>query len=196
MFLWEPLPVVSSLPGRLRMPSVVGLLEQHELAARSRVDGLREEADRIQAELAVAELEWQKWVIARRRVDAVLAPDDGSTADTEDVPDPRAVGGPSTPRDSAKPKSQVPVWREGLAWSVLSVDYQRILQALSDRLRLGEGPLTCQDMAAVFGMDVVPARVEALRSKAKRLLARGWLAEVAPGRFTLAAGVAGPGAGS
>jgi hypothetical protein len=40
------------------MPSGVGLLEQREVAARSRVDGLREEADRIQAELAVAEREW------------------------------------------------------------------------------------------------------------------------------------------
>ncbi|MFF3244265.1 hypothetical protein ACFYWY_11140 [Streptomyces sp. NPDC002870] len=178
------------------MPSVVGLLEQHELAARCRVDGLREEADRIQAELAVAELEWQEWVIARRRVDAVLAPDGGSTAGTEDVPDPRDAGGPSAPRDSAKPKSQVPVWREGLARSVLSVDYQRILQALADRLRLHQGPLTCQEMAAVFDMEVVPARVEALRSKAKRLVARGWLAESAPGRFTLAQGVAGPGGGS
>ena len=95
------------------MSSVVGLLEQHELAARCRVDGLREEADRIQAELAVAELEWQEWVIARRRVDAVLAPDFGSTADTEDVADPRAAGGPPTSRDAARPKSQVPVWREG-----------------------------------------------------------------------------------
>jgi hypothetical protein len=178
------------------MPSVVGLLEQHELAARCRVDGLREEADRIQAELAVAELEWQEWVIARRRVDAVLAPDCGSMADTEDVPDPRAAGGQVAPRDSAKPKSQVPVWREGLAWSVLSVDYQRIVQALADRLRLHQGPLTCQEMAAEFGMDVVPARVEALRSKAKRLVARGWLAEQQPGRFTLAAGAAGPGGGS
>ena len=56
------------------MPSVVGLLEQHELAARRRVDGLREEADRIQAELAAAEQEWQEWAVARRRVDAVLAP--------------------------------------------------------------------------------------------------------------------------
>jgi hypothetical protein len=37
------------------MPSVVGLLEQHELAARRRVDELREEADRVQAELATAE---------------------------------------------------------------------------------------------------------------------------------------------
>lgn len=83
----------------------------------------------------------------------------------------------------------------GLAWAVLSVDYQRILQALSDRARLGQGPLTCQ-MAAVFGMEVVPARVEALRSKAKRLVARGWLAEPAPGRFTLAQGAAGPGGAS
>nr|WTB28580.1 hypothetical protein OG781_02470 [Streptomyces sp. NBC_00830] len=95
-----------------------------------------------------------------------------------------------------KPRSQVPVWREGLAWSVLSVDYQRILRALADRTRLGQGPLTCQEMAVAFGMDVVPARVEALRSKAKRLVARGWLAELAPGRFTLAKGVAGPGGGS
>lgn len=56
------------------MPSVVGLLEQRELGARRRVDELREEADRIQAELAVAEREWQEWAIARSRVGEVLAP--------------------------------------------------------------------------------------------------------------------------
>jgi hypothetical protein len=178
------------------MPSVVGLLEQHELAARRRVDGLREEADRIQAELAVAEQEWQEWAIARRRVDTVLDPDDGTTPDTEVTPDPWDADAQSAPRDAAKPKSQVPVWRQGLTWSVLSVDYQRILKALADRARLHQGPLSCQEMAAAFGMDVVPARVEALRSKAKRLVARGWLAERQPGRFTLAAGVAGPGGGS
>ncbi|MGO4755072.1 hypothetical protein AB4212_41815 [Streptomyces sp. 2MCAF27] len=49
------------------MPSVVGLLEQREVAARRRVDELREEADRIQAELAVAEREWNEWAIARSR---------------------------------------------------------------------------------------------------------------------------------
>jgi len=173
------------------MPSVVGLLEQHELAARRRVDGLREEADRIQAEL-----EWQEWAIARRRVDTVLAPDDGATAEAEVTPGPRDARVQSAPGDAAKPKSQVPVWRQGLAWSALSADYQRILKTLADRARLHQGPLTCQEMAAMFGMDVVPARVEALRSKAKRLVARGWLAEQQPGRFTLAAGVSGPGDGS
>ena len=167
------------------MPSVVGLLEQHELAARRRVEGLREEADRIQAELAAAEEEWQEWVIARRRVGTVLAPDGGGIADEK-----------AAPGQAAKAKSQVPVWREGLAWSVLSVDYQRILEALADRHRLHQGPLTCQELAVLFGLDAVPAKVEALRSKAKRLVARGWLAERQPGQFTLAQGPAGQGGAS
>ncbi|MFD5063436.1 hypothetical protein [Streptomyces sp. NPDC058394] len=178
------------------MPSVIGLLEQHEFVARRRVDGLREEADRIQAELAAAEEEWQEWVIARRRVDTVLAPDSAADAGPRAAAGPREAHRQPASRDAANPKSQVPVWREEVASSVLSVDYQRILQAVADRVRLGQGPLTCQEMAAVFGMDVVPARVEALRSKAKRLVARGWLAEPAPGRFTLGPGVAGPGDGS
>ncbi|MFF0043298.1 hypothetical protein ACFYRG_45145 [Streptomyces mirabilis] len=178
------------------MPSVVGLLEQHELAARRRVDGLREEADCIQAELAAAELEWREWVIARRRVDTVLAPDRGDRAGMEVTPDGQDADTQSAPRDAVKPKSQVPVWREGLAWSVLSVDYQRILQALADRHRLHQGPLTCQELATLFGLDAVPAKVEALRSKAKRLVARGWLAEQQPGRFTLAQSVAGQGGAS
>lgn len=55
------------------MPSVVGLLEQHELVARRRIDDLHEEAYRTQAELAAAEEEWQEWVIARRRVEEVAS---------------------------------------------------------------------------------------------------------------------------
>ncbi|MGW6026572.1 hypothetical protein [Streptomyces sp. NPDC055214] len=178
------------------MPSVVGLLEQHELAARRRVDGLREEADRVQAELTAAEQEWQEWAIARRRVGAVLAPDGSDIAGQEAAHGPQDADARPAPGPAAKPKSQVPVWREGLAWSVLSVDYQRILTALADRHRLHQGALTCQELTVMFGLDAVPAKVEALRSKAKRLVARGWLAERQPGRFTLAAGLAGQGGGS
>ena len=170
------------------MPSVVGLLEQRELTARRRMDELQEEADRIHAELVVAEREWNEWVIARSRVGEVLTPDDDSCA-PEDQRRPE-------PADATRPKSMVPMWRAGLSWAALSVDYQRILQALADRHRLGQGPLTCQEMAACFGLDPVPGKVEALRSKAKRLVARGWLVESAPGRFTLAKDVAGQGGGS
>jgi len=175
------------------MPSVVGLLEQRELTARRRVDELREEADRIHAELDVAEREWNEWVIARSRVGEVLSPDDDAVA-SEDHPGGQPVR--LEPADAAKPKSMVPMWRAGLSWAALSVDYQRILQALADRNRLGQGPLTCQEMAACFGLDPVPGKVEALRSKAKRLVARGWLVESAPGRFTLSKDVAGQGGGS
>lgn len=83
------------------------------------------------------------------------------------------------------------MWREGLDRSVLLMDDQRILHVLADRCRLGQGPLPCQEMAALFGMDEVPARVEAPCSKVKRLVARGWLAERQPGRFTLAPNVIG-----
>ncbi|MEU9954005.1 hypothetical protein [Streptomyces sp. NPDC047939] len=181
------------------MPSVVGLLEQHELAARRRVDGLREEADRIQAELAVAEQEWSEWVVARERVGAVLsAPGGDSAGVVTEVPEGVVTGAEVEVAAPlvVKARSQVPMWREGLAGTALSVDYQRILAAIEDRVRLGQGPLTCQEMASAFGLDVVPAKVEGLRSKAKRLVARGWLAEPAPGRFTLARSVSGPGGGS
>jgi len=182
------------------MPSVVGLLEQREVTARRRVDELREEADRIAAELAVAEQDWKEWVIARSRVGEVLAPGADDVAGPEasqdlQHPDPRPVRS-EPPEGAAKPKSVVPMWRAGLSWSALSVDYQRILRVLADRDRLAQGPLACQEMAAAFGLDPVPAKVEALRSKAKRLVARGWLAEPAPGQFTLARDVAGPGGGS
>jgi hypothetical protein len=86
---WKWWPGGSSFPRWSRMPPVVGLLEQDELAARRQVDGLREETDRIQAELAAAELDWQEWAIARRRVDTVLTPDEGATAETEVTEDSR-----------------------------------------------------------------------------------------------------------
>lgn len=181
------------------MPSVVGLLEQRELAARGLMDELREEADRIQAELVLAERDWKEWAIARSRVGQVLAPGDGigpepaSTGQGASAAEGQAVGPDASASRAGKPRSQIPVWREGLDGSVLSADYQRIVTALADRARLGQGPLTCQEMAGAFGMDVVPARVEALRSKAKRLVARGWAVEPTPGGFTLAQGVVGPG---
>lgn len=65
---------------------MIGLLEQHELTARRRIDELREEADRIQvdhiqAERAAAEQEGQKRAVSRRRAGTVLGPDSGTAAD-------------------------------------------------------------------------------------------------------------------
>ncbi len=55
-----PWSVVQPLLWRSWTPSVVGLLEQRELVARRCVGELREEVDRIQAELAVSERDWKE----------------------------------------------------------------------------------------------------------------------------------------
>ncbi|MFI6844187.1 hypothetical protein [Kitasatospora sp. NPDC050467] len=51
--------------------------------------------------------------------------------------------------------------------------------------------MDCRQLAAALGLDPVPAKVEGVRAKAKRLAARGWLAEASPGMFSVAAGRGG-----
>ncbi|MFE2912251.1 hypothetical protein ACFXI0_15265 [Kitasatospora indigofera] len=175
------------------MASVVGLLEERELAARQRVESLREEVERILAELAAAETDWERWVIARERVDQVLSEPRGQevSAVPEDKPSEQADPGPVR---AAVAGSVVPVRREGLDVSALAPGYQRIVHLLADRRRSGpDEAMGCQEIAAVLGLEVVAAKVEGVRSKAKRLVERGWLAERVPGRFSIADG---PGGGS
>ncbi|QDN54441.1 hypothetical protein FNV66_02210 [Streptomyces sp. S1D4-14] len=164
------------------------LLEQRECAARRRVD----------EQLSMAERDWNEWVIAWPRVGEVLAPGEGDVAGPDvavDLPDGGEQPVPAGASEPAKSKSVVPMGRAGLVWSALSVDYRRILRVLADCHRLGQGPLSCQEMAVCFGLEVVPSKVEALRSKAKRMVARGWLVEPVPGRFSLSQAVAAQGEG-
>ncbi|MEU9363522.1 hypothetical protein AB0D71_02065 [Streptomyces avermitilis] len=74
--------------------------------------------------------------------------------------------------------------------SLLAPDYQRIMSVLeSDG---GRESVRCQRLAVVLGLQAVPAKVEGLPSRAKRLVERGWARQVRPGVFTaLAARVAG-----
>ncbi|MEU1535932.1 hypothetical protein ABZ460_42125 [Streptomyces fagopyri] len=80
---------------------------------------------------------------------------------------------------AAVPGSVVPHWQEGLAPTVLAPDYWRIMDVLA-----GGSAMDCRRLAAPLGLEPVPAKVEGVRSKAKRLAARGWLVEERPGLFT------------
>ncbi|WP_405592319.1 hypothetical protein [Streptomyces sp. NBC_01092] len=55
------------------MPSVIGLLEDGERVAARRVEVLREETDRVLAELREAELDWEQFVVLPETVVEVLA---------------------------------------------------------------------------------------------------------------------------
>ncbi|MGW4985795.1 hypothetical protein [Streptomyces mirabilis] len=149
------------------MPSVLGLLEAQEKKVREEIARLREEAERVQATLGEAERALQRLVDARVTVAEVLAEP------------PSAVGEPAR---SAVVRAPVPHRSEGMAASVLAPDYQRIVSVLESEA--GREGMRCQQLATALGMEVIPAKVEGLRSKAKRLVERGWALQVRPGVFT------------
>ncbi|XHL93070.1 hypothetical protein PW683_01575 [Streptomyces niveus] len=160
---------------------MLGLLETREMAARERVEDLREEAARAAAVLEAAEIELDRRVIAREElVEALAASAEETTvvteAGVEEVPAPGPVS-------ASVPGAIVPPWREGLAVSVLSLDNQRILNVLQDRS--DREPMRAKDIAAALGIDdAVAAKVEGVRSKAKRLGERGWLLQETSGAFS------------
>ncbi|MCX4538355.1 hypothetical protein [Streptomyces sp. NBC_01669] len=169
------------------MASVVGLLEERERGARQRVEVLREEADRVLAELRDAERFWERFVIAREAVVEVLAdPDAGARAEEAAVP----VAENAAPSPSPSKGAVVPAFSEGRQVTVLSAEYQRIVEVLAS----SSTPLACKEVAERLGVEPVAAKLEGVRSKANRLVRRGWLVKEPTGRFALAAAV--PGGGS
>ncbi|NJQ00465.1 hypothetical protein [Streptomyces zingiberis] len=159
------------------MPSVMGLLEDRERAARQRVEAL-------QAELREAEAVWERFVIARETVGGVLAEPRGG----ESVPPVVVAGERQVQVTAAVPGSVVPHWQEGLAPTVLAPDCQRIMEVLAGGTGKHGEAMDCRRLAAAVGLEPVPAKVEGTRSKAKRLAARGWPAEERPGLFSVPAG--------
>ena len=126
--------------GGAGMPSVMGLLEERERAARQRVEAL-------QAELREAEAVWERFVIARETVGEVLAEPRGG----EDVL-PVVVAGERPGRvTAAVPGSVVPHWQEGLDPTVLAPDYQRIMDVLALGSGTHEEAMDCRQLAAASG---------------------------------------------
>ncbi|MGI5262276.1 hypothetical protein [Streptomyces angustmyceticus] len=149
------------------MPSVLGLLEAREKKVREEVARLRDEAERVQAALGEAERALQRLADARVTVAEVLAEPPSMVVE---------------PVGTAEAGSAVPRRAEGMTASVLPADYQRIMSVLESAA--GREGMRCQQLAAVLGLQAVPAKVEGLRSKAKRLVERGWALQTRPGVFT------------
>jgi hypothetical protein len=84
---------------------------------------------------------------------------------------------------AAKPGSVVPPWREGLSAEVLAPEYRQVMGLLAERHAVGGRPLNCHEITALLGLEAVPTKTEGVRCKLKRLVARGWAHEPAPGRF-------------
>jgi hypothetical protein len=160
--------------------SVMGLLEERERAARVRVEEFQAEADRILAELGEAEKVLDRRSIARAElVEALSAPGVAAHVPVLEaegpVPMAKAVKVPAA-------GSIVPRRGEGMRVEVLAPDYRRIVSLLESEPGDGEGVLA-KEIAARLGLELVPTKIEGVRSKAKCLAGRGWLAMSPSGRF-------------
>lgn len=157
------------------MPSVLGLLEEREAAARVRVEGLREEAARLAGVLESAEIELERRVIAREELVAALAASAAEAA---------TVTGAVTEQETEPVTGVVaPPWQDGLPVTVLAPDYQRVLAVVEDR-RAGQGGLRAREITVALGLEATSTKVETVRSKARRLAKRGWLRHEASGAFS------------
>ncbi|MFE4960678.1 hypothetical protein ACFRCW_43840 [Streptomyces sp. NPDC056653] len=162
------------------MASVMGLLEERETAARVRVEELQAEVDRCLAELGVAEAVLERRVIARAELAEALAAGD-------DVTDPARlkVRDPAPPAQVAKAPvagATVVRRREGMTAEALAPQYRRIVELLQADPGDGEG-VSAKELAARLGLELVPAKIEGVRSRAKRLVEREWLMASPSGRF-------------
>ena len=160
------------------MGSLVEELMRREAAARAEADRLRSRIEELAEELARAEEQVSRLVIAREEVTRVL--EEPAVAEP-----PAGQGG--EPAGEPRPVSPigavtVPSWQEGSEASVLPQPYQDLLEVAADAGR----PLRAGEFAAAAGLGTGKAKVEGLRSKLKLLAARGWLAGVPGGLFTLA----------
>jgi hypothetical protein len=63
--------------------------------------------------------------------------------------------------------------------SDLPADYQKITEIVVG----GNGPLQAKDVARELGLDTVPAKVEPVRGKLRKLAERGWITRTPAGRY-------------
>lgn len=142
------------------MSWILGQIGAKRAELEGRVELLRKELTDAQDELA--EVHAAERVVARIMTDARHAPDQDSDA-----------------RD-AKPFGMITVPVRGAG--ALPKDYAVLWELIATAPK----PLTCKDLCAQLGWELLPKNTEGLRSKLKRMVERGWLAEERPGKFTAA----------
>ena len=189
------------------MGSLLGRLESREKAAHDRIDRLRAQIDELNEQLAAQELVLSRLIITRETVVEVLTgpdtPDDvapqagpgrgddavsavsavpaAAVAATGTRAAQTAVAAVAAPAVAAA--GTVPARTGGMTPQVLPASYQEIMRVLGEADTSGlKAVHVCERLAA----GTEKRHVEGMRSKLKRLTARGWLTELGTGAFTLA----------
>ncbi|HEY2262219.1 MAG TPA: hypothetical protein VGI96_06295 [Streptosporangiaceae bacterium] len=140
-----------------------------------RVTELTGEVELLRKQLADAERELERLVIAGQVITQLTA--DDALAGGE------AAGGGPAQRGFGL---LVPPRSQASGTGGLPDDYRSLLEAVAAAAAETGGPVTCVMAAQRAGLDVTGRQAENVRAKLKRLEDRGWLRRTATGRFTIA----------
>ena len=146
--------------------------------------GLAEQAQRLRKELTEVEAELERVASAEQVVAQLLAETDADAeggAGDQDGAD-RGQGGEERPGRPPRAALTVPHCTDGADAQDLPADYRRLVQIVAEEGPVGQG-VACKRVTAKLGLSGEARHTEGVRVKLKRLVARGWLVEVAPGRF-------------
>jgi len=147
-----------------------------ELAERiaGRVAELAGEVEQLRKQLADAERELERLVIAGQVITQLTADDALAGEPAGAGPAQRGFGLLVPPRSQASGAGDLPG------------DYRSLLEAVAAAAAETGGPVTCVMAAQRAGMDVTGRQSENVRAKLKRLEDRGWLRRSAAGKFAIA----------
>lgn len=151
------------------MPSLMAALDARESECRAGVAELRKRIAELSEALSQAEAELSRLQITRETVKQVLA--DGPVPARD-----ASVSAASGPVDVAAALLAAEAAGDV---TVMSPDYQRITALFATSGSVWR----CKEVCVELGLESEARHVEGMRSKLKRLVERGILAETAPGLF-------------
>jgi hypothetical protein len=146
-----------------------------ELAERitGRVTELTGEVEVLRKQLADAEHELDRLVIAGQVITQLTAGDEAAACEPARAGQ-QGFGLLVPPRSQASGPGGLPD------------DYRALLEAVAAATAETGGPVTCAAAAQRAGIDVTGRQSENVRAKLKRLEDRGWLRRTAAGKFAIA----------
>ncbi|MFJ9379373.1 hypothetical protein [Streptomyces sp. NPDC101455] len=155
-------------------------IERREAAARAEIGELQARMEELAGRLAEREAVLSRLEITRETMTEILSGDGPITVSEDDT-----AGETPVPEDRFGTGSPVgvrlvPHWEPGLGADVLPQSYRDVVEVLADAVH----PMRAHHLCAALGLSTDKSKVEGFRSKLKRLVERGWLAEAEPGLFT------------
>jgi hypothetical protein len=147
-----------------------------ELAERiaGRAAELAGEVEQLRKQLAGAERELERLVIAGQVITELMTGGQATVAGEPAGPPQRGFGLLVPPRGQASGPGDLPG------------DYRSLLEAVAAATAEADGPVTCAVAGQRAGIDVSGRQSEGVRAKLKRLEDRGWLRRTAAGKYAIA----------